>query len=159
MFLHVGLNEYDVEGQWLVQRQVLWKIPKYILDKMQGKPRTDSQRRRRREAWSLTSDDGEEMGEVQCRLSLTLIIHDDSRIIALYNGGLNFVRICADSSQTALEHHRAFIPYTLENQKKNSSETTGMQETWMIAPQLTNFCLPMSPFHFQPTPQPLTPIP
>ena len=63
----VGLNEWDVEGQWLVQRQVLWKIPKYILEKALGKAaRRDShQRRQRREAWSLTVDDEEEMGEVQ----------------------------------------------------------------------------------------------
>ena len=59
------MNEYDVEGQWLVQRQVLWKIPKYILDKVQGKlSQRDSQRRHRREAWSLVADDGDEMGEV-----------------------------------------------------------------------------------------------
>lgn len=63
--LILGLNEYDVEGQWLVQRQVLWKIPKYILDKVQGKPsKGDSKRRQRREAWSLTGDDIDQMGEV-----------------------------------------------------------------------------------------------
>ena len=71
--MHLGLNEYDVEGQWLVQRQVLWKIPKYILDKVQGKPsRGDSRGRHRREAWSLTADDGEEMGEVLYTLLLLL---------------------------------------------------------------------------------------
>ena len=59
--LSAGLNEYDVEGVWLVQRQVLWKIPKYLLDKVQGKPRRDSQKR---QAWSLTVDEGEEAGEV-----------------------------------------------------------------------------------------------
>ena len=65
MFVHVGLNEYDVEGQWLVQRQVLWKVPKYILDKVQGKPsRGDSKQRQGRKAWSLVAEDGEEMGEV-----------------------------------------------------------------------------------------------
>lgn len=40
---------------------MLWKIPKYLLDKVQGKPRRDSQKR---QAWSLTVDEGEEAGEV-----------------------------------------------------------------------------------------------
>ena len=57
-----GLNEYDVEGVWLVQRQVLWKIPKHLLDQMQGRPRRDS---RKRQAWSLVADEGEEAGEVR----------------------------------------------------------------------------------------------
>ena len=65
--MYTGLNEYDVEGQWLVQRQVLWKIPKYILDRVQGKAsrRDSQQKRQRREAWSLVAEDGEEMGEVE----------------------------------------------------------------------------------------------
>ena len=51
----------------MVQRQVLWKIPKYILDRVQGKAsrRDSQQKRQRREAWSLVAEDGEEMGEVQ----------------------------------------------------------------------------------------------
>ena len=48
----------------MVQRQVLWKIPKYMLDKIQGKSRGDAQRRHKREAWSLTSD-REDLGEVR----------------------------------------------------------------------------------------------
>ena len=64
LFFAAGLNEYDVEGQWLVQRQVLWKIPNYILYKIQGKPRRDSQKSHRREAWSLTLDECEDTGEV-----------------------------------------------------------------------------------------------
>ena len=59
-----GLNEYDVEGVWLVQRQVLWKIPKYLMDKMQGRPTRDS---RKRQAWSIVADEDEEAGEVRER--------------------------------------------------------------------------------------------
>ena len=71
--IHVGLNEYDDEGEWLVQRQVLWKIPKHILDKVQGKPSGGESQRR---SWSFTSGYEEKTGEVHVLYSVhTLILH------------------------------------------------------------------------------------
>ena len=29
------MNEIDVEGEWLVLRQVLWKVPQQLVDKSQ----------------------------------------------------------------------------------------------------------------------------
>ena len=65
------MNEYDDEGEWLVQRQVLWKIPKYILDKVQGKPSGGESQRR---SWSFTSGDEEETGEVHVLYSVLTFV-------------------------------------------------------------------------------------
>ena len=43
-----GLNDLDVEGEWLVQRQVLWKVPP---DLLQG--RATHKAKHHREQWSL----------------------------------------------------------------------------------------------------------
>ena len=56
-----GLNDLDVEGEWLVQRQVLWKVPPELLE--QRKPASDV--RSKKEAWSLLPEDEESKGEVR----------------------------------------------------------------------------------------------
>jgi leucine-rich repeat kinase 1 len=50
-----GLNDLDVEGEWLVQRQVLWKVPGELLQSRAG-----HKSRSRREQWSLFPDGEQE---------------------------------------------------------------------------------------------------
>ena len=41
----VGLNDIDVEGDWLVQRQVLWRVPDEVLDKQKKSDKTGKKKR------------------------------------------------------------------------------------------------------------------
>ena len=63
-----GLNELDVEGDWLVLRQVLWKVPDSLLEKSltlkdDNPPSAFSSRKQR--TWSLTDNSQQQRGEVR----------------------------------------------------------------------------------------------
>ena len=58
----IGLNDIDVEGEFLVQRQVLWTVPQEILDKQKVKGGDSDKNRdsvsKRKEAWNLLPEEG-----------------------------------------------------------------------------------------------------
>lgn len=66
-----GLNELDVEGEWLVLRQVLWKVPDSLLEKTlsvrEGNPRTSAAQERKKRSWTLTDSSQHQRGEVSGR--------------------------------------------------------------------------------------------
>ena len=68
-----GLNDLDVEGEWLVQRQVLWKVPSELVKERGG----DQPSRARREQWTILPDDSERE-EVSLSLPLSLSPRTDS---------------------------------------------------------------------------------
>lgn len=55
------MNEIDVEGEWLVSRQVLWKVPQQLLEKS---PNPEAPPRSKR-SWSLTDSSEQQRGEVR----------------------------------------------------------------------------------------------
>lgn len=52
----IGLNDLDIEGEWLVQRQVMWKVPSELLPSSQQKSSSKSHR----DQWSLIPDGDKE---------------------------------------------------------------------------------------------------
>ncbi len=67
----VGLNELDVEGEWLVQRQVMWKVPQPVLDKAMNirvEKEEASPRIKKRTNWDITTQSTDHSrGEVRER--------------------------------------------------------------------------------------------
>lgn len=63
--LCAGLNDLDVQGEWLVQRQVLWRVPSELLQSRSG-----HRAKPRREQWSLIPE-GEQEEVRDIFLSLT----------------------------------------------------------------------------------------
>lgn len=59
----LGLNELDVEGDWLVHRQVLWKVPKQLLDKSLTLKEENSSSARPKQSWNLDTAE-QQRGEV-----------------------------------------------------------------------------------------------
>ena len=57
-----GLNELDVEGEWLVLRQVMWKVPQRLLDKTLL-PHEEKSASKPKQSWTLDSSQ-QQRGEV-----------------------------------------------------------------------------------------------
>lgn len=73
--MSAGLNELDVEGDWLVTRQVLWMVPHQVLDKaltLKEDRKAESSTRTNR-SWSLTDTSPQQRGEVSERKKRELI--------------------------------------------------------------------------------------
>lgn len=66
-YFPLGLNDIDVDGEWLVQRQVLWRVPQNIVERFQSKSAKEAREKRdsekKRQAWNLLPED-DERGEV-----------------------------------------------------------------------------------------------
>lgn len=56
------MNEIDVEGEWLVSRQVLWKVPQQLLDKSLDPKRQEEPRSKN--SWAVTDASEQQRGEV-----------------------------------------------------------------------------------------------
>ena len=58
----LGLNELDVEGEWLVLRQVMWKVPQQLLEKSLTL-QEDKSAAKPKQSWNLESSQ-QQRGEV-----------------------------------------------------------------------------------------------
>lgn len=60
-----GLNELDVEGEWLVQRQVLWKVPQVVLDKALSIRDEKAPTKSKKQSWNISEVSDQSRGEVR----------------------------------------------------------------------------------------------
>jgi len=51
-----------VEGEWLVQRQVLWKIPEEVLSSSEGNQ--EKVKGKKKQAWDFVTEPDQSRGEV-----------------------------------------------------------------------------------------------
>ena len=58
-----GLNDIDVEGEWLVQRQVLWKIPAEVLKSFEEKQ--EQVKEKKKQVWDFVTETDQSRGEVR----------------------------------------------------------------------------------------------
>ena len=66
--VYLGLNELDVEGEWLVLRQVMWKVPQSLVDKslrLKTDDKGGAVQERKKRSWTLTDTSQQQRGEVR----------------------------------------------------------------------------------------------